>query len=66
MVLDDSMIKLGCSPIKVQHVKDRISYGKRKIQSLHDSLAEKVSKVSDVPVLELHNNAQKSALTAQI
>lgn len=59
MQLDDSITKLGCSPIKVHGIKDRKSYGKRKILSLQEKAAEKVANVLQIPVLEFDDNVQQ-------
>jgi len=43
--LDISMTSIGCSPLKVHGIKDRVSYGKRKVLNMHGKAAEKVAKV---------------------
>jgi len=47
--LDISMTSLGCSPLKLHGVKDRVSYGKRKVKSMQEKATSKVSKVLSVP-----------------
>ena len=49
LLLDESLTTLGCSPLKVKGVKDRVAYGKRKIRAVQESAADKVSKVLNIP-----------------
>lgn len=61
--LDTSYEALGCSPIKLVSIRDRKGYGKRKMKDIHCAAKAKVSKILNVPFIELsesevHNDCE--------
>lgn len=51
--LDTSSSVLGLSPIKPVSQRDKLGYGKRKIQDIQTAAKQKVAKLLDVPTSEL-------------
>lgn len=60
--IDSSIGQLGCSPLKIHGVADKISYGKRKLTVIKEAIGDKVAKVLNIPtsaVLGLSENINK-------
>jgi len=57
--IDSAISQLGCSPLKIHGVADKVSYGKRKLTVINEAIGDKVAKVLDIPsstVLGLSEN----------
>ena len=46
--IDTSLTELGCSPLKMHGIRDRVGYGKRKIDMMSEAMSSKVAKVLNV------------------